>query len=263
MAANPILSGTLSKLPIVFLRVLEYFSGVIILTTNRVGEFDEAFRSRIHVSLYYPKLTQDATLNIWERSLSRLRNSGLQLDFSEDEIREFAKRHWLENEKRPSRHWNGRQIKNAFQTALALANWEFLENTKQRQKLGRPELKASHFNRVAKTSAHFDDYISGIHNIPEDTFGVLAQRDSLREDTYPAMSLGRSQTQEFVPRSQRMTAARGGAGIRDARADESRKSEGSDKVRKLELELELLRLKQANGKEETQTQDGDDEDGEW
>lgn len=33
----------------VFLRVLEYYAGILFLTTNRVGTFDEAFKSRIHM----------------------------------------------------------------------------------------------------------------------------------------------------------------------------------------------------------------------
>lgn len=37
----------------VFLRVLEYYNGLLFLTTNRVGAVDEAFKSRIHLSLYY------------------------------------------------------------------------------------------------------------------------------------------------------------------------------------------------------------------
>jgi SpoVK/Ycf46/Vps4 family AAA+-type ATPase len=36
----------------VFLRVLEFYSGILFLTTNRVGTIDEAFKSRIHISLY-------------------------------------------------------------------------------------------------------------------------------------------------------------------------------------------------------------------
>lgn len=36
----------------VFLRVLEFYSGILFLTTNRVGTMDEAFKSRIHISLY-------------------------------------------------------------------------------------------------------------------------------------------------------------------------------------------------------------------
>lgn len=36
----------------VFLRVLEFYAGILFLTTNRVGTIDEAFKSRIHISLY-------------------------------------------------------------------------------------------------------------------------------------------------------------------------------------------------------------------
>jgi ATPase family associated with various cellular activities (AAA) len=31
----------------VFLRVIEYYDGILILTSNRVGTFDEAFKSRV------------------------------------------------------------------------------------------------------------------------------------------------------------------------------------------------------------------------
>lgn len=36
----------------VFLRMLEYYKGILFLTTNRIGTFDEAFKSRIHISLF-------------------------------------------------------------------------------------------------------------------------------------------------------------------------------------------------------------------
>ena len=138
---------------------------------------------------------------------------------------------------------------------------------KQGQNLERPRLKAKHFDRVAKTSAHFDDYISDIHNISEDTFSVLAARDEIRKDTHPAMSLGRSDTQDFLPRSRRAIPARRGAGIRGFKVAEDSKAEGSSdkaKVRQLELELELMKLKQAKGKEEVDAEAGDgDEEEEW
>ena len=35
----------------IFLRVLEYFQGILFLTTNRVSTFDDAFQSRIHIAL--------------------------------------------------------------------------------------------------------------------------------------------------------------------------------------------------------------------
>ena len=56
----------------VFLRTLEYYTGVLFLTTNRTGSFDEAFRSRIHTALYYPDLGRRETENIWESNIRRL-----------------------------------------------------------------------------------------------------------------------------------------------------------------------------------------------
>ena len=208
-------------------------------------------------------------MQIWERSLLRLRRPGYRIDFSEDEIRNFAEQHWLSNVKRPSRHWNGRQIKNAFQTALALANWEFYE-MKQGQHLERPLLKANHFDRVARTSDHFDDYISDIHNISEDTYSVLAARAEIRNDTHPAMSSGRSTSQEFVPHSKRAASTRRGAGNRGSRVDEDSGAEGSStnaKVRELELKLRIMELQQASGKEGVQalagSKDDDNEEEGW
>ena len=189
--------------------------------------------------------------------------SGLQLDVLEDEIRKFADQHWLDNIQKESRHWNGRQIRNAFQTALALAKWEFYE-TKQGQKLERPLLKARHFDRVAKTSAHFDDYISNIYKLSDDTYGALAAMAQTRDDTYQAMPLGPSDTQDFVPRSRRAIPGRRGASSRYTRAEEGRQFEGgSDSaktVQELELELKIMKLKQANGKEEVQARAGNEKE---
>jgi SpoVK/Ycf46/Vps4 family AAA+-type ATPase len=49
----------------VFLRVLEYFNGLLFLTTNRVDDIDEAIVSRcIAVIKYYPP-DRDARCKIW------------------------------------------------------------------------------------------------------------------------------------------------------------------------------------------------------
>lgn len=40
----------------IFLRMLDYYEGILFLTTNRVKHIDDAFHSRIHVSLHYPPL---------------------------------------------------------------------------------------------------------------------------------------------------------------------------------------------------------------
>ena len=41
----------------VFLHVLEYNFGIMILASNHVGTFDEAFTSRIQLALHYENLT--------------------------------------------------------------------------------------------------------------------------------------------------------------------------------------------------------------
>lgn len=96
----------------IFLRLLEYFQGILFLTTNRVETFDEAFQSRIHVALRYAELDVKARRSIWAMFLARVKTQGIAMDaFKETEIDRLASRHVL----------NGRQIKNAVRTAQALA----------------------------------------------------------------------------------------------------------------------------------------------
>ena len=96
----------------------------------------------------------------------------------------------MDNKYKPSRRWNGRQIKNAFQTAIALATWDFNDG-KDGKLLKRPKLTDKQFSVVSQTSAHFDDYLSATHQIDdEETYGVLAQREGLRSDNVPRINWG-------------------------------------------------------------------------
>ncbi|KAL4780122.1 hypothetical protein BJX76DRAFT_361130 [Aspergillus varians] len=61
-----------NRLVTVFLRKLEYYEGVLFLTTNRLMEFDEAVLSRIHLKIKYLELTKDARRKIWEVFFQRL-----------------------------------------------------------------------------------------------------------------------------------------------------------------------------------------------
>ncbi|KAF9876751.1 hypothetical protein CkaCkLH20_05597 [Colletotrichum karsti] len=62
----------------VFLRVLEYYDGILILTSNRVGTFDEAFKSRIQLNLRYENLDESKRLKIWGNFINRVEN--LEMD---------------------------------------------------------------------------------------------------------------------------------------------------------------------------------------
>ena len=89
---------------------MEYFSGVLILTTNRVGEFDEACVSRIHMKLYYPALDEKSTMDIWDMNIRRAKeNKQLNIDIREDDIIDFASKYWKKNVDKRGRQWNGRQ----------------------------------------------------------------------------------------------------------------------------------------------------------
>jgi len=92
----------------VFLRHVEYYSGILFLTTNRVKTFDQAFLSRIHVALHFQRLSKDAKLTIWRSFLGKVGVQRHELD--EDKLGILA-----------DRDVNGRQIKNATRTAHSLA----------------------------------------------------------------------------------------------------------------------------------------------
>lgn len=151
----------------VSLRVLEYYTGILFLTTNRVGVLDEAVVSRIHAKLYYPPLEKQQALEIWKANIDRLRrNKSMAVTLDRKDILKFAKRHFdLAQERNVP--WNGRQIRNAFQTAAALARYDAAEealrtgrandNPNERAQL---KLTSEYFVKVANVSLNFDNYIT-------------------------------------------------------------------------------------------------------
>ncbi|SPJ75016.1 related to TOB3 (member of AAA-ATPase family) [Fusarium torulosum] len=134
----------------VFLRALEYYRGVLFLTTNRVQSFDSAFLSRIHVALHYKSLSHEDRERIWTYSFDRLSddsNGRIQISGA---AREFV---WNSQDVR-SLKWNGREIRNAMQTALALA-----ENEAEEEHTERITISEKHLRAVMKMSRGFRDYI--------------------------------------------------------------------------------------------------------
>jgi hypothetical protein len=45
--------------------MLEYFEGILFLTTNRQQDMDEAFANRIHITMKFPGLTPEMRMEIW------------------------------------------------------------------------------------------------------------------------------------------------------------------------------------------------------
>jgi SpoVK/Ycf46/Vps4 family AAA+-type ATPase len=142
----------------VFLRTLEYFRGILFLTTNRIGAFDDAFISRIHVALHYKTLSEDQRKKIWEKNFKRLnKEANITVDtatiiYAVSDADILAVK------------WNGREIRNAFQTAVALAQFEA-------RRAGKDEvvLEVQHLERVVKMSKQFKDYLTSTHKNQDET----------------------------------------------------------------------------------------------
>ncbi|KAI0536997.1 hypothetical protein GGR58DRAFT_473532 [Xylaria digitata] len=156
-----------NSLVAVFLRMMEYYSGVLFLTTNRVGVFDEAFTSRIHISLYYPPLDQKSTVKIfeknWDRINTRYKKAGKFVDIKMSEITEFAIEYFQDNKEG---RWNGRQIRNAFQSALALAELDALgsDDFSNEPEHNRPVvLGRKNFETVADAYKGFTNYLKQVY----------------------------------------------------------------------------------------------------
>ncbi|EKM57276.1 uncharacterized protein PHACADRAFT_254960 [Phanerochaete carnosa HHB-10118-sp] len=113
----------------VFLRHLEYYRGILFLTTNRVRTFDEAFLSRIHIALHFRELSHEAKMQVWSSFLQKVGT-----DMPQEQLERLAER-----------DINGRQIKNATRTANSLA-------------AGRGE--KLHYGHLAETLDAMDDFTS-------------------------------------------------------------------------------------------------------
>ncbi|GLA48911.1 hypothetical protein AnigIFM63604_004497 [Aspergillus niger] len=181
----------------VFLRVLEYYSGILILTTNRVGDFDEAATSRIHCALYYPPFTYERTLEVWRKGIGRLKlqndRSPVPVKCDKKEIMNFARRLWKEGCR-----WNGRQIKNALQTAVALAEWDKIKDNPDSNEC--PQLKVEHLEAVAEANAHFESYLTQVRT----SDGTRAKSNAIRRDDLTENIPGTSSRQrQAAPKSRK------------------------------------------------------------
>jgi AAA+ superfamily predicted ATPase len=94
----------------IMLRLVEYFKGVLFLTSNRVDTLDPAFRTRITLALQYEQLDVTAREQVWYNLLVASGQDELLMNNTINTI-ELATVATL----------NGREIKNCIRLALALA----------------------------------------------------------------------------------------------------------------------------------------------
>ncbi|KAJ6601323.1 P-loop containing nucleoside triphosphate hydrolase protein [Mycena vulgaris] len=92
----------------IFLRQLEYYQGILILTTNMIAQCDPAFESRIHFSIHYPDLGFDSRKKIWLTFLAKVLTNPANIALEDlDRLANIP--------------LNGRQIKNVVSSAQCIA----------------------------------------------------------------------------------------------------------------------------------------------
>jgi len=92
----------------IFLKLLEYFDGVLFLTSNHIEQLDQAIASRLSCSIKFPPVD---LLAVWKSLLAHFQVTSL----GDDDIRRII-------DAEP--HANGRNVKRIIQNAILLAAYE-------------------------------------------------------------------------------------------------------------------------------------------
>lgn len=117
----------------VFLRLLEYYNGILFMTTNRVEQIDPAFYSRISLAISYPELSPEARTSIWKGQMELY-----AITLKPANLKTLA-----------TYNLNGRQIKNCVRIVNALCS----------RRKETPELKD--FIEVIQKIEDFDNILNG------------------------------------------------------------------------------------------------------
>ena len=163
---------------------MEYFKGIFFLTTNRIGHIDDAFLSRVNIVIGYDPLTDEKRARIWngffgklQKDMERRKQDGSKPII---QVSKYAKQYVLYDEEIKALEWNGREIRNAFQTAISLARYRASkdEGTGDDDPV---DVEVDHFKSVMRMSRSFRGYMDSISKLPE---AERAKRAWDRNDDY-------------------------------------------------------------------------------
>lgn len=117
----------------IFLKELEYFSGIIFLTTNRVETFDWAMKSRIHLALGFTPPGTSIRQQMWVQALGTVPADEIGIEDTTHAAAVLAER-----------NLNGREIYNTLNTARTIATFE------------KRKLLLEHVQKIMKVRDSFD-----------------------------------------------------------------------------------------------------------
>ena len=154
-----------NELVSIFLRELEYYRGIIFLTTNLYDTIDAAFRSRVNIHLLFSRLAASSRLLVWRKFLQRLpppKRIAVEED-DEDDIGEDSsapppKHDISEEDLEELAKWqlNGREIKNAIKTVKTWCDTKGYEINLTRLESGI-KVTAPHASKAGSGSSELYD----------------------------------------------------------------------------------------------------------
>lgn len=122
-----------------FLRQLEWYPGIMILTSNRSLDFDGAVAQRVHLQLFYPHLNSVAASKVWKTYCTAEKCQQLVVERGsrkpkveiQPEVHTWWERYYNaathdREEQGAQPWWSGRRIQSAFREATALAVFDRL-----------------------------------------------------------------------------------------------------------------------------------------
>ncbi|KAJ3938637.1 uncharacterized protein N0V96_011367 [Colletotrichum fioriniae] len=151
-------------------------------TVGMVGHIDDAFMSRVHAVIGFDQLDGERRAKIWDSLLMKLNreqkgairiSNGAKKFLKTPEVLEYT-------------DWNGREIRNAFQTAIALAEYE-AKNASDYDHTQEIIVEAEHFKDVMAMNKFFRSYLDSIKDRNE---GERAQSAAWRNDSWNAEEKG-------------------------------------------------------------------------
>jgi hypothetical protein len=132
---------------------------------------------------------------MWRNIMNRLeadnKSAAIKIVFDKESLLEFAQRHF-EKYSQAGVTWNGRQIRNAFQTAIALGHYERVAKIRAaemtpeealatgKKKWNTVKLTKANFQKIARTASDFEEYIEKLRG----NDSMNARELELRDDEY-------------------------------------------------------------------------------
>ncbi|USP79460.1 hypothetical protein yc1106_06734 [Curvularia clavata] len=136
----------------VFLRALEYYSGIMFLTTNRVQSFDPAALDRMMLIIRYQPPDEEVRRRIRESCIKKM-NEMKRFDFTAD-----AEEAYREIDKDNKYAWSGREITSVLKHASLLGEYDGNNDGG----VSSVKINGDHIRKAMKKIKDIDVYFNGI-----------------------------------------------------------------------------------------------------